>query len=445
MPGLRTLICVAISVSDALESIKQVMVDWEVFFARDIREANCLLKRGDFHVGILAVSNAAEESVSEVSTLLNAHCDIPWIGIFPSGICESAVWRELIVDSLIDFHTFPIDFHRLAQTIGHCHGMAKLREQTKLLPRFSKDSILIGNGPSMGQLLRHIQKVARVDAPVLISGESGSGKDLAAQAVHRHSSRAARPFVPVSCGAIPASLIQSELFGYERGAFTGAAHSKQGMFESAAGGTIFLDEIADLSLELQTNLLRFLQEKTINRVGSTQSIVIDVRVIAATHVNLEEAVRNGRFREDLYYRLNVLSLTIPPLRERHEDIATLAQHFFTKFAAEKNPRLMGFSRSAIHAMEVHGWPGNVRELINRVRRAMVMAEGRWVTIGDLGLEQRAESRFREALAEVRVSAERHAITAGLHRAQKNVSQAARDLGVSRMTLYRLMAKHDINV
>ena len=246
MLGLRRLICVAISASDALEPIKQVMADWDVFFARDIHEANCLLRRGDFHVGIIVVSNAGEGSVSEVSALLSAHCDTQWIGVFPSGVCESGVWRELIVDSMIDFHTLPIDFDRLAQTIGHCYGMARLREQTKLLPRSSKDSIFIGDGPSMGQLLRHIRKVARVNAPVLISGESGSGKDLAAQALHRYSNRSARPFVPVNCGAIPASLIQSELFGYERGAFTGAAHSKQGMFESAAGGTIFLDEIADL-------------------------------------------------------------------------------------------------------------------------------------------------------------------------------------------------------
>lgn len=445
MLALRRLICIAISDDDALEPIKRRMPEWDIHFAHDINAASCLLRRPDFHVGIIAVSNFHQEKVSEVAALLNAHCDIQWIGVFPTGICESSEWRELIVDSLVDFHTLPIDFERLAQVVGHSYGMAKLREQTKLLPRFSKDAILIGDGPAMGQLLRHVRKIARVDAPVLISGESGSGKDLAAQALHRYSDRAAKPFVPVNCGAIPASLIQSELFGYERGAFTGAAHSKQGMFESAAGGTLFLDEIADLSLELQTNLLRFLQEKTINRVGSTQSIVIDVRIIAATHVNLEEAVRTGKFREDLFYRLNVLNLTVPPLREHPEDVAGLAQYFFTKFTEEKNPRLTGFSRNAIRAMESHPWPGNVRELINRVRRAMIMAEGRLVTVGDLGLEQRLDSRLREALGDIRVTAERHAVLTGLHRAQRNVSQAARDLGVSRMTMYRLMAKHDINV
>ncbi len=444
MLGLRRLICIAISDDGALEPIKRRMSDWDVSFARNINDADCLLRRSDFLVGIVAVSKLDQENVGEITALLNAHSNIQWIGVFPAGICESSRWRELIVDSLVDFHTLPIDFDRLAQIVGHFHGMAKLREQTKLLPRSSKDSFLIGNGPAMGQLLHHIRKVARVDAPVLISGESGSGKDLAAQALHRYSNRATQPFVPVNCGAIPASLIQSELFGYERGAFTGAAHSKRGMFESAAGGTLFLDEIADLSLELQTNLLRFLQEKTINRVGSTQSIVIDVRIIAATHANLEEAVRNGKFREDLFYRLNVLSLTVPPLRERPEDVTALAQYFFTKFAADKNPRLAGFSKNAMRAMEGYVWPGNVRELINRVRKAMVMAEGRLVTVSDLGLKQPAESKFREALGDIRVTAERQAVVTGLHRAQKNVSQAARDLGVSRMTMYRLMAKHDIN-
>ena len=384
-----------------------------------------------------------------MTALLHSSPGMQWIGVFPPGICDLEPWRELIVDSLVDFHTTPLDTVRFSQTIGHTYGMARLLDQMKLdqatpVPALPVAGEIVGSSPAMAQLQRHIRKVARVDAPVLLAGESGSGKELAAQQLHRFSARSAGPFVPVNCGAIPAGLIQSELFGYERGAFTGASQSRQGMFESAAGGTLFLDEIADLSLELQANLLRFLQEKTINRVGSTQSIRIDVRIVAATHGDLEDAVQTGRFRQDLFYRLNVLALTVPPLRERVEDISLLANHFFAKFFAEKNPRLVGFSTRAIHAMEAHPWPGNVRELINRVRRAMVMAEGRLIKLGDLGLERRIESRLKEELGDVRVNAERHAIVAGLHRAHRNVTQAARDLGVSRMTLYRLMAKHDIN-
>ena len=248
---------------------------------------------------------------------------------------------------------------------------------------------------------------------MLVNGESGSGKELTAQAIHRHSSRAEGPFVPVNCGAIQATLIQSELFGHEKGAFTGANKEGRGLIEAANGGTIFLDEIGDLSLDLQINLLRFLQEKTINRVGSTRSIRVDARVIAATHVDLEKAVAAGTFREDLFYRLNVVPLRVPSLRERHDDIGVLAEHFFQQFAAEKGPQLKGFSRRAMVAMGEHVWPGNVRELINRVRRAMVMTEGRLIGPTDLGLEEREDGRAWDALEEARTRAERGAISVSL--------------------------------
>jgi DNA-binding NtrC family response regulator len=298
-----------------------------------------------------------------------------------------------------------------------------------------------GASEASRELAAQIRRVAKVDAPVLLVGESGSGKELAAQLVHRLSSRAAMPFVPVNCGAIPAGLIQSELFGYERGAFTGATKEKRGFIEAASGGTLFLDEIGDLPRDLQINLLRFLQEGTINRVGSVRPVRIDARVIAATNVDLERAVAQGAFREDLFYRLNVLSLRVPPLRERGEDILALAEHVFEKFAAEKSPRLKGFSDRALAAMRAHAWPGNVRELINRVRRAMVMAQGRLITPADLGLEKGEDAQSFEALESARTRAEQKAITLSLRSAGKNVSLAAKHLGISRMTLYRLMAKH----
>ena len=443
MTGNRNLICVASAESDAIHAIRTGLSgEWTIMHARDLPTAYACMRRAKFHVGVI-VANPAVISAPDVAALLQAHHGLQWIGVFPAGISHDEAWREVIVDSLVDYHTEPLDPFRFALTVGHTYGMARLLEQLKLAPSASGSEDIVGCSPAMAQLQRQIRKIARVEAPVLVSGESGSGKELAAQQLHRFSTRANGPFVPVNCGAIPANLIQSELFGYERGAFTGASQSRQGMFESATGGTLFLDEIADLSLELQTNLLRFLQEKTINRVGSTHSIRIDVRIIAATHVDLEEAVHKGCFRQDLFYRLNVLGLTVPPLRDRNDDIASLAHHFFSKFSAEKNPRLLGFSTRAMHAMDAHPWPGNVRELINRVRRAMVMAEGRLIKPEDLGLLQRADPRINEDLGDIRVTAERHAIVTGLHRAHKNVSQAARDLGISRMTLYRLMAKHDI--
>jgi transcriptional regulator with PAS, ATPase and Fis domain len=209
---------------------------------------------------------------------------------------------------------------------------------------------------------------------VLIWGESGSGKELAAQAIHDRSGRARAPFVPINCGAMSPTLIHSELFGYERGAFTGATHGKAGLIESADGGTLFLDEIGDLPKDQQANLLRFLQEKTVCRLGSTRAIEVDVRVLAASHIELQDAVARGDFREDLYYRLAVLPIRVPPLRERKDDLAALAGHFFRSYANEKSPRLKGFSDRAIAAILDHPWPGNVRELINRVRRAMVMSD-----------------------------------------------------------------------
>ena len=257
------------------------------------------------------------------------------------------------------------------------------------------------------------------------------------------AARSEAPFVVVNCGAIPATLIQSELFGHEKGAFTGADRQRRGLIESANHGTLFLDEIGDLPLDMQTNLLRFLQEGTIDRVGGTRAVQVDVRVIAATHVDLEAAVASGAFRKDLYYRLNVLPLSAPPLRERGEDIGLLAQHYFGKFSGERGSALKGFSRRAMQALAAHDWPGNVRELVNRIRRAMVLAEGRLIDPVDLGLEPAAENPIRMPLDEARLEAERHAIAESLQFAGKNVSHAAKQLRISRMTLYRLMAKHRI--
>ncbi len=350
----------------------------------------------------------------------------------------------MIVQHLFDFHTWPIDPFRLNHTLGHAYGYAELSKLSDVAMSSKGDMALVGHSEAIERLRRQIAKIALANAPVLISGESGSGKELTAHAIHNHSLRAGGPFIAVNCGAIPASLIQSELFGYERGAFTGAAKDKRGLIESAAGGTLFLDEIGDLPLELQTNLLRFLQEGTINRVGSSRSIEVDVRVIAASHMHLEDAVKSGIFRQDLLYRLNVLPLAVPALRERKDDLEALSMHFFKVFAHDKNPRLTGFGNRAMLAIKAHDWPGNVRELINRIRRAMVMSEGRLITPEDLDLLMPKSLRNGEPLEEARIRAERDAIHVCLQGSGSNVSRAARDLGVSRMTLYRLMEKHGIS-
>ncbi len=416
---------------------------WNLYLATDLRLAERMLAAQSIDVGLLVCGAVDEHRCNELDAFLDRHRALEWVGVFDREALALPACRDLVVDRLFDHHTAPVDLPRLTLVLGHAHGHAVLRSATRVVER-SRDEPIVGQSAAMQHLLRQIRRVAKVDAPVLISGESGSGKELTAQAVHRLSSRAHGPFVAINCGALPPSLIQSELFGHEKGSFSGATRDKRGLIEAAGGGILFLDEIGDLSLELQTNLLRFLQEKTINRVGSTRSIQVEVRVLAATHVDLELAVARGTFREDLFYRLNVLPLAVPPLRERRDDIEVLAQHFFMQFERERSPRLKGFSRRSLLAMQAHSWPGNVRELMNRVRRAMVMAEGRLVALQDLGLEPRVDGIAVQPLIDARILAEKSAIAMGLMHAGENVSQTARNLGVSRMTLYRLMSKHGLS-
>ena len=310
---------------------------------------------------------------------------------------------------------------------------------------YQREEEMVGYSPPMQELIRQIPKAAAVDAPVLITGETGTGKEVTALAIHRQSSRAQGPFIPINCAALPANLFQSELFGYEKGAFTGANQRKLGFIERAAGGTLFLDEIGDLSLELQVNLLRFLQQGTVCRVGGNEEMKVDVRVMAATHVDLETAIEKGRFREDLFYRLNVLQLRVPPLRERQRDIELLAAHFLEFFSPERPPPPSGFSQEALRVIQDYSWPGNIRELMNRVRRAVAMCEGPVITLADLGLDRRCVLRSPDVrtLAHVREEAEKAAVLGALRSMNNNISRTALVLGTSRVTLYKLIEKYKI--
>jgi len=440
----RKLLCVMPdSVAPTLQE-EMTAAGWDIDIVVDLATAKRSIRDNGYLLGLIGIERIDDANCAALHEFLLGHNTLEWVGIFAASCLESRACNELILNHLFDFHTLPVCSERLLHTLGHAYGRALLWSNSVTNNKCSSDLSIIGESPAIKKLLHEIKKIAHVDAPVMISGPSGSGKELAAQAIHRHSARAQGPFVAVNCSALPSTLIQSELFGYEKGAFTGAGGTKQGFFEAAKGGTVFLDEICDLPLDLQTNLLRFLQEKTITRVGSTRDVHIDVRVIAASHTNLEQAVAEGKFRADLYYRLNVLLLTVPGLTERGNDIVLLAKHFFSIYAAEKNPRIKGFSTPAINAMAAYDWPGNVRELLNRVRRALVMAEGRLISRKDLGLERRVLPRDEWALHDVRASAEKTAIRASLHHTGNNITLAARQLGVSRMTLYRLLEKHDIN-
>lgn len=347
----------------------------------------------------------------------------------------------------------------------HLYLLARLKNDDagKVSPPVAEDvegePIMIGESPPMLRAFKAIRRFATTDAPTLITGESGTGKELVALAIHERSAFASGPFMPINCGDLPPSLISTELFGHEKGAFTGASHRKVGRIEAAKGGTVFLDEIGDMPMELQAHLLRFLQERTIERVGGHWPIPVNVRVLAATNKDLAREVEAGRFRQDLYFRLNVLSLEMPTLRDRGDDIDLISNVFLKRFASEFGPGSKSFSDGARAAMRRHAWPGNVRELISRIGRAVVMADGVQIVTDDLGLDD-APSFGGLSLAEPASSIERSVavpiaddgraltleeakyrleevfVRAALERNSFNVTAAASDLGVSRVTLYR---------
>lgn len=366
-----------------------------------------------------------------------------WIAVLSADELRMQNVGDFVCEWFFDFHTLPFDVSRVQVTIGRAFGMARLRGKGSVQAE-ELEHELLGDSRPIRELRKLLSKLAPTESPVLIRGESGTGKELVARTLHRQSQRHDKPFVAINCGAIPEHLIQSELFGHEKGAFTGAHQRKIGRIEAANGGTLFLDEIGDLPLELQANLLRFLQEKHIERVGGSQPIDVDVRVLAATHVDLEKAITAGRFREDLYYRLNVLQVVTAPLRDRHGDLSMLANHFAHFYSLETGRRPRSFSEDALVAMGKHDWPGNVRELANRVRRGLVLAEGRQIEAQDLGLlPQHAFAASMGTLEDYKHLAERQALCDVLTRHSDNLSIAAKVLGISRPTFYRLLHKHQI--
>ncbi|MDQ3259181.1 MAG: PEP-CTERM-box response regulator transcription factor [Pseudomonadota bacterium] len=345
-----------------------------------------------------------------------------------------------------DFYQKPVDSEILGLIVERAFRLHDLQQENRRLKLHQTESPVSGiitHDPSMQKVCRTVEKVAPSDVSVLLLGESGTGKELLARALHQLSPRTTKKFVAINCAAIPENLLESELFGYEKGAFTGAAKQTKGKVEYADGGTLFLDEVGDLPFSLQAKLLRFLQERVFERVGGREEIAVDVRVVCATHQDLPALIKAGRFREDLFYRLSEIVVNIPPMRDRQGDPTLLAHAFLEKFSKTHGRSLQGFSADALQAIEAYAWPGNAREMENFIKRAVIMADGPQVTQQDLGLNRAEVETAPLNLRQVREEAERKAVVRALGRVGGNMLQAAELLGISRPTLYDFLNRHGI--
>lgn len=423
---------------------------YEVLIAGHREEAIIQLRRNEPAVVLLDLGlppdpDNASEGLAALDEILALAPGTKVIVVTGNDDRENAV--KAIAKGAYDFYQKPVDPEVLGLIVQRAYHLFELEQENRqLLQKAGASAIdgVIGASPQMMKVCRTIEKVAPTNATTLLLGESGTGKEVLARALHELSPRAKKSFIAINCGAIPETLLESELFGYEKGAFTGAAKQTKGKIEYADGGTLFLDEIGDIPAPLQVKLLRFLQERVIERLGGRSEIPVDVRVICATNQNLTERVKQGLFREDLFYRISEITINIPPLRERDGDALLLARIFLDRFAQDLGRNLRGFTEDGAAAIENHSWPGNVREMENRVKRAVIMAEGNCISAEELELEGVAQQQSMPLnLREVREAAESAAIRRVLAMNDGNISQAAEVLGVSRPTLYDLMNKYSL--
>jgi len=420
--------------------------DYDIYLAEDRPSAIALINKEQpavitLDLGLPPNPAGVEEGFAVLDHILDEYGHTKVIII--TGRSEKEHALRAVGKGAYDFFYKPIELDELKVVLKRAFHVSQLeQEQRDLRQRLSGDTFegMIGTSSKMQDVFSAIRKVATTDAPVLIRGESGTGKELVARAIHRLSIRASRPFIPINCSAIPENLIESEFFGHEKGTFTGAHVQRKGRFEMAEGGTLFLDEIGDLPLTIQVKLLRFLQEKTIERVGGREQIEVDTRILAATNRDLEEAMRTSAFRDDLFYRISVINISLPPLRERSADIVLLAKTFLDRYANESKKKIKGFSSQVIEALERYAWPGNVRELENRIKRAVIMSEGKKVTLEDLEMQSVAGVKENILLKDAREHLEKELILKAIARNENNLTKAASDLGISRPTLYDLMQK-----
>ena len=423
---------------------------YEVLIAGDRPEAINLLRRHEPAVVLLDLGlppdpENASEGLAALEEILALAPSTKVIVVTGNDERENAV--KAIAKGAYDFYQKPVDPEVLGMLVERAYYLYELeQENRKLMLQAGTSAIhgLIASSPQMLKVCRTIEKVAPTGVTTLLLGESGTGKEVISRALHGLSDRSKQPFVAINCGAIPETLLESELFGYEKGAFTGAAKQTKGKIEYADGGTLFLDEIGDIPQSLQVKLLRFLQERVIERLGGRSEIPVDVRVICATNQNLMQQVSQGSFREDLYYRISEITINIPPLRERDGDALMLARVLLDRFAGEYARSIKGFSDEGARAIQAYAWPGNVREMENRIKRAVIMTEGGNVTAEELELDDVDDpGSLPLNLKQVRENAERQAILDVMNKCDSNITQAAELLGVSRPTLYDLMNKYGL--
>lgn len=420
--------------------------DYEILLAEDRVTAMDLFKRETpsvvtLDLGLPPYPSEVREGFAALNEMLSHDGFAKIIVITGQGEKDHAL--KAIGQGAYDFLCKPTQIDELKVVLQRAFYVSQLERKNRELQLQSNGepfATMLGASPEIQEVFASIRKVATTEVPVLITGESGTGKELVGKAIHQLSTRKTTPFVVINCSAIPETLLESELFGHEKGAFTGAHIQRKGRFETAQGGTLFLDEIGELSLSLQVKLLRFLQEHLIETVGGREEIFVDVRVMAASNRDLMESIREGRFREDLYYRLGVVTIALPPLREREGDIRLLATSLLPKYSTENKKKITGFTPQAIRALETYRWPGNVRELENRIKRAVIMAEGPRITPQDLELVSEYTRYEGNGLKEAREGFERDFILRVLSRNKGNITKAAEELRIHRSTLYELMEK-----
>jgi len=425
--------------------------DYDVHFAEDRREA---LEAFQAHLPVVTLldlglpprPNQCDEGLAALSDLIAVDPTAKVIVISGQGEKQNAL--QAVGAGAYDFLCKPVEMAELRLLLRRCIHVVELEKEYRELQQSQLPDVfeeMLGTSPQMQAAFTIIRKVAATDAPVLLLGESGTGKEMAAAAIHRRSARKGGPFVAINCNAIPENLLESELFGHEKGAFTGAHIQRKGMIETASGGTLFLDEIGELPPAIQVKLLRFLQEQRLQRVGGRQEIQIDTRLVAATNADLKQMIDAGKFREDLYFRLAVVTIRLLPLRDRGEDVVLLAHEFLQRHAVQTGRTKLVFAPDAVRAIMRYSWPGNVRELQNRVKRAVIMTTGARVTAKDLELErgQDVASSSAPTLRQARENVERELIRQALKRNSGRITSAAAELGISRPTLYELMEKLQI--